>query len=100
MTRVKPIGGRTRAARTFNAEAFLQSSGPAKTLMACECGGTIFTQGDACEDIFYVQTGGVKLTVLSKTGREGVVARLGFIEYSAEYPMKINASLLSVVLHD
>jgi CRP/FNR family transcriptional regulator, cyclic AMP receptor protein len=40
-------------------------------------GETIFTQGDACEDVLYIQTGGVKLSVLSKTGREAVVAMLG-----------------------
>jgi len=40
-------------------------------------GETIFTQGDACEDIQYIQTGGVKLSALSKGGREVVVAMLG-----------------------
>ena len=38
---------------------------------------TIFTQGDRCESVLYIQTGGVKLSVLSKTGREAVVAMLG-----------------------
>ena len=42
-----------------------------------ERGVAIFTQGDVCEDVLYIQTGGVKLTVLSKTGREAVVAMLG-----------------------
>jgi CRP-like cAMP-binding protein len=37
----------------------------------------IFTQGDACDDVLYIQTGSVKLSVLSKTGREAVVAMLG-----------------------
>ncbi len=40
-------------------------------------GATIFTQGDACEHVLYIQSGGVKLSVLSKTGREAVVAMLG-----------------------
>ena len=38
---------------------------------------TIFTQGDPCESVLYIQKGGVKLSVLSKTGREAVVAMLG-----------------------
>ena len=38
---------------------------------------TIFAQGDTCEEVFYIQTGGVKLSVLSKTGREAIVAMLG-----------------------
>jgi len=73
----KPSGKGVRAGSTFNAEAFLHSSGMAKTLVAFERGVSIFTQGDVCEDVLYIQTGGVKLTVLSKTGREAVVAMLG-----------------------
>ena len=38
---------------------------------------TIFTQGDACDDVLYVQTGGVKLSVRSGTGHEAAVAMLG-----------------------
>jgi CRP/FNR family cyclic AMP-dependent transcriptional regulator len=73
----KPSGKGARAVPAFNAEAFLHSSGMAKTLVAYERGATIFTQGDLCEDVLYIQTGGVKLSVLSKTGREAVVAMLG-----------------------
>ena len=40
-------------------------------------GETIFTQGDACDDVLCIRTGGVKLSVLSKTGREAAVAMLG-----------------------
>ena len=61
----------------FNAQAFLDSSGIAKNIVEYGRGETIFTQGDACEDVLYIQAGGVKLSVLSKTGREAVVAMLG-----------------------
>jgi CRP/FNR family cyclic AMP-dependent transcriptional regulator len=61
----------------FDAQAFLDSSGTAKTITEYRRGETIFTQGDTCEDVLYIQTGGVKLSVLSKTGREAVVAMLG-----------------------
>src|SRR5256714_7227016 len=37
----------------------------------------IFTQGDKADAIFYIQKGKVKLTVLSKTGREATIAILG-----------------------
>jgi CRP-like cAMP-binding protein len=40
-------------------------------------GETIFTQGDACDDVLRIRTGGVKLSVLSKTGHEAAVAVLG-----------------------
>jgi CRP-like cAMP-binding protein len=61
----------------FNAQAFLDSSGVAKSVVDYGRGATIFTQGDLCEDVLYIQSGGVKLSVLSKTGREAVVAMLG-----------------------
>ena len=62
---------------TFNVRAFLESAGLEKTIEAYERGDAIFTQGDACEDVMYLQTGCVKLSVLSKTGKEAVVAMLG-----------------------
>ena len=39
-------------------------------------GEAIFTQGDACSDVLCIRTGGVKLTVLSKTSYEMTVAML------------------------
>jgi CRP/FNR family transcriptional regulator, cyclic AMP receptor protein len=61
----------------FNAQAFLESAGMARTITAYGRGDAVFTQGDACEHVMYIQSGGVKLSVLSKTGREAVVAMLG-----------------------
>jgi CRP/FNR family cyclic AMP-dependent transcriptional regulator len=40
-------------------------------------GETIYSQGDACDHVLYIQSGGVKLSVISKAGREGVVGMLG-----------------------
>jgi CRP/FNR family transcriptional regulator, cyclic AMP receptor protein len=63
--------------RTFNAQAFLDSAGIARKIVAYRRTDVIFTQGDLCESVLYIQKGGVKLSVLSKTGREAVVAMLG-----------------------
>jgi CRP/FNR family cyclic AMP-dependent transcriptional regulator len=41
-------------------------------------------QGDACQHVMYIQSGGVRLSVLSKTGREAVVAMLGPGEFFGE----------------
>ena len=62
---------------SFNAQAFLDASGLAKTSVQYGRGETIFSQGDACKDVMYIQAGGVKLSVLSKSGKEAVVAMLG-----------------------
>ena len=57
-------------------QALLESSGIAKTIGHYGRGEIIFAQGDVSKNVLYVQTGGVKLSVLSKTGREAVLATL------------------------
>jgi CRP/FNR family transcriptional regulator, cyclic AMP receptor protein len=61
----------------FNAQVFLDSAGLAKTVVEYARAETVFTQGDESDDVFYIKIGGVKLSVLSKTGKEAVVAMLG-----------------------
>jgi CRP-like cAMP-binding protein len=66
-----------KSSRSFNAQAFLDSAGLSKKIVGFRRAEVIFSQGDRCESVFYIQNGGVKLSVLSKTGREAVVAMLG-----------------------
>ena len=68
----------------FNAQAFLESAGVSKRIVDYRRGEVIFTQGDPCEHVLYVQKGNVKLSVLSKAGREAVVAMLGPGEFFGE----------------
>jgi len=67
---------RTRAP-SFNAQAFLDSPGLSKRIVEYGRAEAIFSQGDRCESVMYIQQGSVKLLVVSKTGREAVVAMLG-----------------------
>ena len=62
---------------SFDVEAFLHSSGVARSLVVYPRGRVLFTQGDPADSVFYIQQGGVKLSVLSKAGKEAVVATLG-----------------------
>src|SRR4051812_49520459 len=66
-----------KSPRTFDAQRFLDSSGLSKKIMEYRRDESIFGEGDAAESVMYIQRGGVKLSVLSKTGREAVVAMLG-----------------------
>ena len=68
----------------FNAQAFLASAGVARKIVEYRRADAIFTQGDPCEHVLYIQKGSVKLSVLSKTGREAVVAMLGPGEFFGE----------------
>jgi len=68
---------KTATEPAFNAQAFLDSAGVAKTVIKYGRNDVVFTQGETCEDVLYIQSGGVKLSVISKTGKEAVVAMLG-----------------------
>ena len=60
----------------FDAQAFLDSAGRARRVVKYRRGEVVFSQGDPCDDVRYIQSGGIKLSVLSRTGKEAVVAML------------------------
>jgi CRP/FNR family transcriptional regulator, cyclic AMP receptor protein len=60
----------------FNAQTFLDSAGVSRTIVEFQKKDTIFSQGDVCKNVMYIQNGSVKLSVVSKTGKEAVVAML------------------------
>jgi CRP-like cAMP-binding protein len=68
----------------FDAQAFLRSAGIARKIVEYQRGETIFSQGDTCEHVMYIQKGGVKLSVRSQTGREAIVAMLGPADFFGE----------------
>jgi len=61
----------------FDVEAYLDSAGPARTVVKYKSGQVVFSQGDPGNDIRYLQKGAIKLSVLSSIGKEAVVAMLG-----------------------
>ena len=63
--------------KSFDAQAFLDSAGVAREIVAYRRSETIFSQGEAGDTVIYIQKGGVKLSAVSKAGREAVVAMLG-----------------------
>jgi CRP/FNR family transcriptional regulator, cyclic AMP receptor protein len=67
---------RTKRNGAFNAQTFLDSAGLARTIVEYKPKDTIFSQGDICNEVMYIQKGEVKLSVVSKIGKEAVVAIL------------------------
>lgn len=61
----------------FNAQVFLDSAGVSKTVIQYGRNDVVFAQGEVSNDVLYIQSGGIKLSVISKTGKEAVVAMLG-----------------------
>ena len=66
-----------RKNREFDPNTFLAMIGDARKILAVPKKQTIFTQGDEADAVFYVQKGKVKLTVVSKTGKEATIGILG-----------------------
>lgn len=66
------------------AHAFLDAVGAGRSLGQYSCGEAVFLQGDAADAVFYIQTGKVQITVVSKHGKEGVVAMLSAGEFFGE----------------
>lgn len=68
----------------FDVQVFLDSPGVQRKVVDYRRGQTIFAQGDPCDYVMYLQKGGVKLSVVSKVGRQAVVAMLGPGEFFGE----------------
>jgi len=72
----------SKTARKFDPSTFLATIGEGRTILAVRKKQTIFTQGDRADAVFYVQKGKVRLTVVSKTGKEatiGIVSERTFL---------------------
>jgi CRP-like cAMP-binding protein len=61
----------------FNAQAFLDSAGVARTVRQFKRAEIIFSQGSPAESVMYIQAGGVKITALNEAGKEAIIAILG-----------------------
>ena len=61
----------------FDVQAFLESAKVSPRTVRFTTGAVVFAQGAQANGVFYVQDGGIKLSVLSSTGKEAVVAMLG-----------------------
>jgi CRP/FNR family cyclic AMP-dependent transcriptional regulator len=61
----------------FDAQTFLDSAGVSRRIKEFKRAEAVYAQGDAAESVLYLQSGGVKVTVLNEVGKEAVVAILG-----------------------
>jgi CRP/FNR family cyclic AMP-dependent transcriptional regulator len=77
LKRQTPSHATASATPDLDVPSLVESVGLAKAAVHYERGDTVFIQGDACQDVMYVQTGCIELSVLSKAGREAVVGILG-----------------------
>ena len=69
---------------SFDPKTFLARIGEGRTIGKYHKDGTIFSQGEFADAVFYIQKGKVKVTVVSEQGKEAVVAMLGRDEFCGE----------------
>jgi len=66
----------TKKGRDFDPHTFLATIGDGRKFLAVQKKNMVFNQGDDADAVFYIQSGKVKLTVVSKTGKEATIGIL------------------------
>src|ERR1039458_1037341 len=74
----------TEKKHSFDPNIFLATIGEGRKSVLFSKKQTIFAQGDPSDAVFYIQNGKVRLTVVSKTGKEAPIGILGEDEFLGE----------------
>ena len=69
---------------SFRPAKVLAESGVGRTIACVDENNIIFSQGEPANSMFYIQKGKIKLTVVSKSGKESVIAVLGTGDFFGE----------------
>ena len=85
----KPFRRKNKSAGTVpnllsDAHSILMSVGAGRSIRRHKQDEIVFRQGDPADAVFFIETGNVRLTVVSKHGKEGVIAMLGAGEFFGE----------------
>src|SRR5438067_12915803 len=75
---------RSRSKSPFEPQKFLAKTGLGRTVVVFRKGQIVFSQGDTADKVCYIQTGRMKLTVISKRGKEATIALLGSGDFLGE----------------
>jgi CRP-like cAMP-binding protein len=70
--------------RDFDPKEFLATIGESRKVVLFPKKQTIFSQGDAADAVFYIQEGRVRLTVVSKNGKEATLGVLSEGDFFGE----------------
>jgi CRP-like cAMP-binding protein len=80
MSPIKP----TKKIREFDPSTFLATIGVGRQTVAVSKKQSVFSQGDAADSVFYIKEGKVRLSVVSKTGREATIGILNEKDFFGE----------------
>ena len=69
---------------SFDPKSFLAKVGDGRSIERYRKDQIVFSQGDPPDAVFYIESGKVKITVVSEHGKEAVVAMLGTNDFFGE----------------
>ena len=100
------IGGLGSGKTDFAVAAFLEDRGVGQEIVTYEAGAVIYRQGEPSRSVLYLRSGGIRLSVLSDTGKEAIIATLGAGDFLGEgalagQPVRLetaHATLTSTIL--
>jgi CRP/FNR family cyclic AMP-dependent transcriptional regulator len=61
----------------FNADEYLANAGASRRLSKYKKGQVLYSQDDPCNEVWYIQSGNAKLTIVNPQGKEAVLAIMG-----------------------
>jgi len=70
--------------RTFDPEVFLATSGLGRTIVHLGNKELAFSQGDPADNVFYIQSGRIRLSVIARSGKEATIALLNAGDFCGE----------------
>lgn len=82
----------------FDPLVFLARVGDGKTVTKYQKNQVVFAQGDVADTIFFIQKGGIKVTVVSSQGKEAVVGILEAGQFFGEgclngHPLRLSTTM-------
>jgi len=79
----------------FNAQEYLASCGVSRKVVEFQRSEKVYSQGDPATHVFYIQKGGIKLSVVNEVGKEAVVGMLGPSDFFGEGGMAGQSARIS-----
>ena len=97
MRKESKVASARKSTPAFDPTAFLAKVGSGKIISKYQNDQVIFSQGDVGDAVYYVQTGRIKLTVVSERGKEAVVGLLGTGHFFGEgclngHPLRVTTA--------
>jgi CRP/FNR family cyclic AMP-dependent transcriptional regulator len=92
------VKNKSKLTQPFNALVYLETAGVKRKIVPYRKGQTIFSQGEKCHAVLYLQAGTVKMTVTSSAGKEAVIAILGPGDFFGEgcisgQPLRVSTAI-------